>query len=320
MVIYWPHKRGINLNNEVANLFFRTKQKLAQNLPNQTNSNLYIDILDNSCRSTLFQLIVAELEILILDIIELDLTIHHIDLLKHKIVSDLIQRALKSLLLNANNKNFTTLEFNTKTELMTLLSNYELNVEYLLIYLIFGSSYISNHLFIFDKLSTPKEHVSVLLENFIVQIANLVIFSILKSITSLPELTKFIQKSSLCSKAYISIRSLAFFRNSIVFQDLVYFYVQQPKEIYSSRYKVWLISSSGLVSKYIFMNRLNDLSKLSNLQLISILLIEIQDLVIPRLERLLLIISKFVLYIFINLLGNSIIIGIRIIISRIYNN
>ena len=318
MISYWPYKQGIDLNNEVASLFFITKRKLTNNLSNQTSYNLYIDILDDQFKSKLFKIILMELEILILDIIELDLTIQNIEFLKHKILSDLLRKTLNSFLSYIDNDHYILSKFSTDTELVVLLSDYQLNLEYLLIYLIFGSSYISNYIFTFDQLNTPKEHIYILLENFVIQLANLVFFSVLKNIKSLAELTDFVQRNSLCNRSYISIRSLAFFRNSIIFQNLLYSYIQQPKEIYSSRYKVWLISSNGLVSKYIFMSRLKDLSKLSNLQLVFILLIELQDLIIPRLEKLLLVIGKFILYVFISLLGNSIIICVRVIVSKIY--
>ena len=95
-------------------------------------------------------------------------------------------------------------------------------------------------------------------------------------------------------------------------------YIQKPKEIYSSRYKVWLISSQGLVAKYIAITRLDDCTQLSNIQLVFILFLEIQDIIIPKIEKLLLILSKIIIYIFINFLGNSIIFCIRTILSGIY--
>ena len=185
--------------------------------------------------------------------------------------------------------------------------------------MIFGSSSITSKLFVFNQLNTPKEHVSILLENLIIQISNLVVYTILDNLQSLAKITSFIQNYSLCNISYMSIRSLALFRNSLVIQNLVYMYIYKPKEIYNSRYKVWLISSHGLISKYISIARIDDFSKLSNMQLAFILFIEVQDLLIPQLEKLLLILSKVILYVFISFLGNSIIFCTRVVLSAIHN-
>ena len=98
MITYWPHKQGIRLNNEVANLFFHTRQKIADSLLNQTNYKLYIDILDNTFRRRLLSAVLTELEILILDIVELDLSVINIKLLNYKILYDLTQKSLQNFL------------------------------------------------------------------------------------------------------------------------------------------------------------------------------------------------------------------------------
>nr|AOM64600.1 hypothetical protein Riqu_121 [Riquetophycus sp.] len=321
MIMYWPYKQGINLNSEVGNLFFNTRQKFSDSLSNQTNDTLYIDMLDNSSRKKLFSSILTELEILILDIVELDLNINNIKSLNHKILYDLIEKSLHRFL--SQLKQYFNIiircEYNQENYYSTILSEHKLLLENLLIYLIFGSCCINSQIFTFEKQYTPKEHVSILLENLIIQISNLVIFIILDNIKSLSKITSFIKINALCNNTYMSIRSLALFRNNLVIQHFIYIYIYKPKEIYSSRYKVWLISSKGLIAKYISITRLDDFSKLSTIQLILILLIEVQDIIIPKLEKLLLILSKIIIYIFINFLGNSIIFCIRAILAGIHS-
>ena len=318
MIMYWPHKQGINLNSEVANLFFYTRQKLSNDLINKTNYNLYIDILDNTVREQLFSIVLTELEILILDIVELDLSIRNIQLLNRKLLYDLVQKSLQHFLFQLNISSDVSLKYKAENDLDVTLVDHKLLLEYFLVYVVFGSSSMSNTIFVFDVLYTPIEHVSILLENLIIQISNLVVFNILEDMHSLAKINYFIQQNSLCNSSYLSIRSLALFRNNLIIQKFIYLYIQKPKEIYSSRYRIWLISNNGLVCKYISVVRLDDLSKLSNMQLAFILLIEIQDLIIPQLEKLLLLLSKVILYIFINFLGNSIIFCIRTILEFIH--
>lgn len=321
MIKYWPYKQGIALNSEVANLFFSTRHKFSDNLVNQTNNNLYLDILDESVIQKLFDIVLTELEILILDIVELDLSLQHIKMINYKILYDLVQKAQNNFLLSLHNTSYLGMNLEQKVinYFDYLLVDHKLLLEYFLTYTIFGSSAISQRIFPFDKLYTPKEHVAILLENLIVQIGNIIIFTILESIRSLSNITLFIQGNSLCNSSYSSLRSLALFRNTLTIQKFIYFYIQKPKEIYSSRYKTWLISTNGLVCRYISVVRLDDLSKLSNMQLIFILFIEIQDLIIPQIEKSLLVFSKVILYVFISFLGNGIIFCIRTILAGIHS-
>lgn len=319
MIVYWPHDQGISLNSEVANLFFSTRQKFSDNLRNQTNYSLYIDILDKVLTKHLFSIVLTELEILILDIVELDLSLKHINMLNYKILYDLIQRSLNNFLLYLDDSSYIVISCKINNYLDLVLSEHKLLLEYFLTYVIFGSSAISDKVFPFNNLYTPKEYVAILLENLIIQVSNLIIFSILDSMQSLANITAFIRMHSLCNPSYLSIRSLALFRNTLTAQKFIYWYIQKPKEIYSSRYKTWLISTNGLVCKYISVVRLEDLSRLSNIQLVFILFIEIQDLVIPQTEKLLLIFSKIIIYIFVNFLGNSIIFCIRTVLAGIHN-
>nr|YP_009237882.1 Ycf55 [Gracilariopsis lemaneiformis]YP_009294717.1 hypothetical protein Gch_118 [Gracilariopsis chorda]AJO68363.1 hypothetical protein [Gracilariopsis lemaneiformis]AML79961.1 Ycf55 [Gracilariopsis lemaneiformis]AOM66977.1 hypothetical protein Gch_118 [Gracilariopsis chorda] len=321
MVKYWPCKQGMYLNHEVAHLFAYVKQKFNGDLSNRTNDNLYIDILNNSVKYRLFSIILVELEILILDLIELNLSIKTIKRLNYKILYDLIQKIIAHFLVefHFNDYPIILIKGQQYSYLQIILVEYKWLLESLLIYLIFGSMYIDNDAFVFDAQYTPIKHVAILLENLVIQVSNLVIFTILENLKSLSNIAIFLKNNKLCNVTCISIRSLAVFRNSLVCQNWIYLYIIQPKYIYSSRYKVWLISSKGLVTKYIYAYRLDDFIALSRPKLILVTLIELQDLIIPKLEKFLLIFIKLILYIFINVLGNGIVIFIRMIMLGIDN-
>lgn len=320
MIKYWPHQQSIELNNEVASLFSHTKQKFSYHLlQNATNDLLPIDIIDNYNKSKLFYSVLQELEILILDIIELDLDIENIKLLNHKILYDLIQKSLINFI--PNEKQLNKITFNEKISYYRniIFFEHKLLLENILIYLIFGSNHIKTKIFAFENSQTPLKHVSVLLENLIIQISNLVIIKLIEETESLSIMLNFLIEHKICNSSYISIRSIALFRNNLILKNLRYIYINQPKAIYSARYKVWLLGSHGLICKYIYTSRLEDLPKLSRLKLTFILLLELQDIILPQFEKLLLILGKIILYILINILGNSIMFLIRTIISNLNN-
>nr|QCI07336.1 hypothetical protein [Leiomenia cribrosa] len=319
MIKYWPYKQGIDLNNEVANLFFSTRQKFSYALLNKTNNLLCIDILDNYGRSVLFSVILMELEKLILDIIELDLNLKNIKQLNSKILYDLMQKSLDKFSSKFNFIDNINIYIKKNRYLKNILFENKLLLEYMLTYFIFGSYYIENNIFAFDNILTPKEHVAILFENLVIQISNIVMFLILENMSSLINIANFIHKNKLCNYSYLSIRSIALFRNSLFLQNLIDIYINKPKQIYSSRHKVLLLSANGILSKYIYISRYNDFIALSKFQLVFIFLIEVQDLLIPQIERFLLILTKVILYIIINFIGNSAIFCIRVILSS-FNN
>nr|YP_009295559.1 conserved hypothetical plastid protein [Mastocarpus papillatus]AOL58043.1 conserved hypothetical plastid protein [Mastocarpus papillatus] len=318
MISYWPNRQSIELNNEVAHLFFSTRKKFSYNLLNRANNSLYIDLLDNAAKDKLFCIVLLEVEKLILDITEIDLSLKNIKILNYKILYDLIQKSLQNFLSKLDKVKSIVLENQESNYWYATLAEHKLLLEYLLVYLVFGSLYIDSNIFVFDNINTPKQHVSILLENLIIQISDLVIFAIFESINSLSEITFFLKANNLCNTSYTSIRSISCFRNSLILQNFKYLYFSQPKAVYSSRYKVWLISSYGLIPKYISISRLDDLSRLSIIQSLFIYCIEIQDILIPYIEKILLILTKVIIYILINFLGSSIIFCIRALSLGIY--
>nr|YP_009019530.1 hypothetical protein [Gracilaria salicornia]AHH24498.1 hypothetical protein [Gracilaria salicornia]UAD87526.1 hypothetical protein [Gracilaria salicornia] len=321
MVNYWPYKQGIYLNHEVAYLFAYIRQKFHRNLSNNTKDYMYIDILNNSVKYKLFSIVLVELEILVLDLVELNVSFQGIQILKDKIFYDLIQKVLARFLIEftVNNSSVILIQSKKYSYIKVTLLEYQWLLEKLLIYLIFGSMCVDNYIFAFDQKHTPVKHVEILLENVMIQISNLAIFIILENLKSLSSIIEFLKRNKLCNTSYLSIRSLASFRNNLFYQNFLYLYVFQPKYIYNNRYKVWLVGHKGLITKYIYADRLQDFIQLSYLQLIIITLIELQDFIIPKCEKFLLVLVKLLLYIFINILGNGIMFLVRIIILGIDN-
>nr|YP_009511580.1 hypothetical protein [Melanthalia intermedia]AXI97457.1 hypothetical protein [Melanthalia intermedia] len=306
----------MRLNHQVAHLFAKTRFKFRYDLSNQTGQYLYIDILSNSVKHKLFSIVLVELEILILDLIELNLSIQVLRLLNSKILYDLVQKSIAHFLLEFSSSvsPIALLDSKNYYYLQIVLLEHRWLLEILLNYLVFGCVCMDNYVFPFAKIHTPVKHVAIFLENFVIQASNIVIFMILENFQSLPQIIYFLRTNNLSCSSCISMRSLAFFRNSLIYQNLFCFHIGQPKSIYANRYKVWLISSNGLISKYIHLFRLDDLRQLSSAKLALISFVEFQDLIIPKLENSLFLLARLLLYIFVNIIGNGIVFCIRVII------
>nr|YP_009293918.1 hypothetical protein Ahnf_121 [Ahnfeltia plicata]AOM65606.1 hypothetical protein Ahnf_121 [Ahnfeltia plicata]UAT97153.1 hypothetical protein Ahn.pli.UK.pt_075 [Ahnfeltia plicata]UAT97358.1 hypothetical protein Ahn.pli.Chile.pt_075 [Ahnfeltia plicata] len=315
MITYWPSEQSLQLNYKVANLFLQTHKKFSEDLSNSTKENLPIDLVDTTARKKLFASVLSELEILVLDIIELNLNIENLHLLNHKILYDIIEKSLLRFISSLEYPSEFSFNLYKSYYFKLLLFDHRLLLENLLIYLIFGSSGIDIKLFPFEKWKTPLEHVKILLENLVIQISNIIVVSIIDEIKPISKVLDFLIINKLCNSTYISIRSIAVFRNNLIAQSIIILYFYQPKAVYSARYKVWLFSSQGLISRYIYTSRSNDYLKLCKIQLFCILCLELQDLIIPKLESLILVLGRIILYLFVNILGNSLRFLIRTIFS-----
>jgi Protein of unknown function (DUF3685) len=306
MIKYWPNKPGIDLNLEVAHLFKTTYLKLNENLYNQTSSILSIDILSCKIKRELFNIVLVELEILVLDIVELDLTIEEIKTLNKKIILDLLGKSLHDFQLLIQKT--TTYDYKSVLNIASLdkltLTDHRLLLEYLLIYLIFGSSSEQNDIYQFIDSQVPFKHVEILLDNLLIQIADAIFRNIIYGQKSLSSLFIFLRSNRLCNDTYMSIRSIATFKNNIVWQYFINYYFIQPKILYSNRYQVWILSPQGLKAKYIYVYREENLSTLSNLQILVTGMLELQDFISPKIAALFITISKIWIYLFSNALKN----------------
>nr|YP_010851339.1 hypothetical protein Ycf55 [Echinothamnion hookeri]WGH14328.1 hypothetical protein Ycf55 [Echinothamnion hookeri] len=304
---YWPNKPSINLNNAIVNLFIETEKKLMLKTNNKSHQYLYLDILNTITRNELLKSILHQFKELILDIIEINLNNTIIIKLHKKIRTIFIDRVSNDFLLKLkcnyaikNNKKFND-------------SNNNLT-DYLLIYLIFGSSYIENNVFLFETLYTPYNHVKILLENFIIQTGNIIIKQLIYNLNNSPNINKFLKQQNICNKLYTSNRSIILFLNNLKWQDLTQSYIYDIKSFYSERQKVWIISSKGMTTQYIYLSKEKKLQSFNQMKIVFIFWLETKDLLIPKAEKFIVQIAKYCLYCSISLFSNLILILIRIIV------
>nr|QCI05156.1 hypothetical protein [Centroceras clavulatum] len=221
MIQYWPYEQSEDLNNEVASLFELTKKKLYNNLSNNSNEYLYLDVLDNNNKYNLLHITLEELENTLLEIIDFNLTPNELKQLNYQILCNLIQKIRNKFLQQNQKVTNLFIVYNINTIQPIIAFDHNILLGNLIIYLVFGSSYINYKKFIFDNDYTPKSHISILLENFIIQTANIIIKQLFLNIHSLSKLRLFLDKYQLCDTNYISIRSLAYLKNNLLYQEII---------------------------------------------------------------------------------------------------
>ncbi len=301
---YWPNQPSMNLNNAVVELFLATEKKILLKRYNNSNKYLYIDILNILTQNELLQTILYELKELILDIIEINLTAETIITIKNKICIILINRVSTKFLLKIN-KNYLSKDFRIKNN-----NNYLL--DYLLIYLIFGGSYIKDNTFLFENMYTPYNHVKILLENFIIETSNIVVKNLIHNLNHSTNINKVLNEQKICNKLYSSKRSVTLFINNLKLQETIDLYIYDVKALYNERKKIYIINSKNIKLKYIYVSKIDIVKELNQIQILFILWLEIKDLIIPKIEKFIIQIIKYFFYCSINLFSNLILIMIRI--------
>lgn len=297
MINYWPDEQGIDLNLQVAQLFQRTYLKLDFCVYNQTSYNLAIDILNKNYKCLLLKIVLTELETMVLDILELNLTKNDIMILNEKIAINLVLISISRF-----QQQFSCLKSVDYINNISCLLRFEHGflLDDLLHYLIFGNNLLSSNLF--SPSETPIKYIEVLLDNVVIQVANLAFYELINSQSSLKALFDTLTSYNVCNDTYISIRSIAAFRNNLLWQNIISYYIKQPRIIYNNRYQVWFLSPYGMDTRYIYMSRVDDFKLLSYSQLLITSIIEFQDWLIPKILTAFLICSRILLYIFSNLI------------------
>ena len=308
MIKYWPNQQNIHLNNAIVELFFATEKKLVFKNDNKSNQYLYLDILNKKTRTQLLQHVLSEFKKLILDLREINLTPKILYKFSNKIERIFIYKTYEKFA-----KKFDYTKLNYKKNEKFKCENNSL-IEHLLIYLIFGSSQTENSTFIFEPIYTPYNQITILLEHLIIEVSNSITKIIINNLANTTHLNSFLKMSNICNKLYTSNRSIVLFTNNLKWQAFIKFYIYEVKSFYNERQQIWVVGQDGITTKYIYMSRKKGARNFKNIKIIFILWLEIKDLLIPKIEKLIIQILKYFLYCSINLLSNIVIILVKIMI------
>nr|YP_009395503.1 hypothetical protein [Vertebrata isogona]ARW64514.1 hypothetical protein [Vertebrata isogona] len=311
MVKYWPTQQSIYLNNSIVDLFIETEKKFTSVQYNKSKQYLYLDVLSIINQNRLFSYIINDFKKLILDLIELDLSVKEINLMSDKIRAIFIEKISEKFLSRLKYKKIE-LKYNIKSN-----SNHNDLIKHLLIYLIFGSSLIDHKTFIFQPIYTPYNHVKILLENFIIQIGNYIMKNIINNLNNSPNISYFLKSQNICNKVYSSNRSIILFLNNLKWQQFLQYYIYEVKCFYGERQQIWILSSKGIITKYIHISKIEEIKKLNQLKSLFIFWLEIKDLTIPKLEILIIQIGKYFLYSLLSLLSNLFLVIIKTVVFYI---
>lgn len=287
---YWPSSQGPTLNQEVAELLIRTSIKINRKLTNRSQEVLILDVFRTEVKRNLLKIILTELEKILLEIYNSNLNLDDITTLTENILIDLFHRCIKRFC-RLYELDYTKIHQDVY-DLSYLMYDYKMLLQVLIIQLLFGSSETVNKTFNLFNSNVPVKQVEAFLENYLIQLSNIIAHVLVQNFDTVHETNT----SYLCNVKFLSDRKLEKLKNNLIWNTLIKNYVERPRAIYESRYKVWGFYQEGLNCQYIYACRSNELYTLSSIQILVIFLLEVQDFFIPKIKRIILLIGQIIIY------------------------
>ena len=317
MIKYWPVKQSIELNLAVSNLFAQTYEKFSCKLYHESHSYIPINIFSQNTKKQLALVIITELEALLLDIIELNLNIKEVKRISSHMLLNLINIIVKKML--------GKLEINVEYHDINFQFNYNklffqehiYTIYILLAYLVFGSEKINNNTFSMCSNKIPFHHIKALLENAVIQTSGIIGFNLLEAGKLQTNIFFSIYHENILNYVSQPIRQLSNFKNNLISQSFINLYIYYPQNIYRGRYYIWVLSSRRIISQSIRLNQVSSYLKLSNYQLNSIIYLEVQDFLVPRINSTIIFIGKLLVYIFSEVIKKKIDTGLKHIVRKL---
>lgn len=286
----------------IAAIFVRLELNFNNKLKNSTQFPLAIDCLKDSTRLSLFKTVTNTLEYKVVNSLEVQTTCIISSEKAINILEDILLTSFyKFVRLNVHNFNisFSSLDFGLNFSLCDLLVwNHVLN------YFATGnpqSLYKQHALNVSTELL--EEHLLALLDHFIIKLSNIVIDLILNSNEVLLSRDCLY---SVCAPSYLAQRYIINLKNNLLLFKGLEYYIYTPKLIYENKYFLFTLEEGMIFSRNIYSDRQRELAILSKSQLIILLLLEVQDLILPKLKNFIYLLGKSLIYIFSYILGSTI--------------
>ncbi|ASC73639.1 hypothetical protein XM38_046100 [Halomicronema hongdechloris C2206] len=282
--------------------------KLTGPLANTSGVPLEIDILRQEKRQELLYLSLQQLEATLRQLRRAQLSPEQVTQTWLTLLGDLWQDIMTEFL-----GRYTTLEIDQQDQsLVQVLSQERETVQQgMLATLPYGPDLL-RHLLFQDSLtvdgapylaSTPAalDRSQWLLENLVIQLANAVIQPLLNRCPDVEPL-----KQQLYHRRLISSREIERFRNELAWRYRWASFWHEPAAIFESRYPLWGLGPSGLVSRSIYAPRRQELEQLSGLPLVITLLLEARDAIAPRFRAVVAWVGSGLVYILTEVIGRGI--------------
>ncbi|GAB4473539.1 MAG: hypothetical protein OHK0037_34040 [Elainellaceae cyanobacterium] len=291
-----------------AVLFNRVLATLEGNLDNLTDLPLETDILRSDRKRELFGLVLRKLDDLLDDLRVAEVPEQRLSDMQPQLLADLWQA--------------TTVEFFGRYSTLAL-SGQEVEIApYLLADQAIVQADILSKIPLFSDLlahllvqaplvidgvpytaGTPEavRRAGLLLSHTMIQIANAVVQPLLNRFADVEDI-----KQSFYDRRLLSSRGIERFRNDLSWRYRMQRYFAEPKDIFESQYRLFVLRLRGIEQESVYAPRRDELEQLSGLPYAVTLALETRDAIAPRLRSAISVLGSGVIYVLTEVIGRGI--------------
>jgi DNA-binding NarL/FixJ family response regulator len=284
-----------------------TLEKIQLGIENLTNIPLEIDILQSEKRRELFYLVLDRFQKLIEELRLLNVTREELPQKKTLVLQSLLESSLLELFSNY----YTSIELNNE-KIIDIFSQDSVSiqteilakvpmVDNLLGFFIFEDYIAIDNVLYRAESPEAMARAELLLQNLTVQIANSVMQILLNNFSEIE-----IIKQNFYGDRYFSSREMARFRNEISWRYQREKYIEEPKNIFESQYRLFVLNGSGIKTTSIYAPRQNELARLQGLPWFVTIAWELRDSLSPRLRSIVAFLGNGAVYLLTQVLGRAI--------------
>lgn len=297
-----------SLANLQSVIFDAVLSRLQTSLENGTDIPLEIDILQEDKKRELFYLILRKLEDVLAELRYSQVEAEQLQAMRSTILIDLWQATsidffgkYYTLVINGAEVVLVDAIFQDANVVQIDILNKIPGVVVLFDHLLFQSP-----LFIDGTSYSPGNPEAVtraviLLENLLIQLANAVIQPLLNRFARIEAI-----KQKFYDRRLLSNREIERFRNDLSWRYRVDELVREPKDIFESKYSLFVFSGRGIKQTAIYAPRTQELEQLSGIPYFVTLTLETRDAIAPRLRSVVSLVGNSLVYVLTEVIGRGI--------------
>ena len=305
----------------LAILFNSTLAKIQSGVKNLTSIPLEIDLLQAEKKQELLYLVLQKLgkvleELRFLQVSPEDLIERRSLTLRDLWQTTTIDFFVKYYTTSTGITEYTIVDIlvlNAGTIQEQILNKIPFVVE-LFAYLLFDKPLVINNVPYHKNAPEALARAELLLQNLIIGVANGVIQLLLNYFAELETV-----KYSLYDQPFLSSREIAQFRNNLSWRYRQEYYIEQPKAIFESQYRLFVLTGTGIRRIYIYAPRTAELNQLRGIRWAVTIALETRDALAPRLRAVVAFVGSGVVYLLTQVIGRGIGLIFRGIIQGIGN-
>lgn len=290
-----------------STLFAACINKLQFSLNNVSDIPLEIDIFREDRKRELLYLVLQKLSQQLDDLREAKITVNQLIELQPIILNDLWKSTITDFFgkfsrINLGNRSIEIVNvlLQNSAIVQTAILNKIPLVSELLSYLLLQTDLKIDNTSYSAGTSQANSQAEIMLENLLIQVANAVVQPLLNSLADIEQI-----KQDFYDRQLISTREIERFRNDLSWRYRLNTYVNEAREIFESRYELFVFAPRGIATISVYAPRNEELARLTGIPLVVTLLLEIRDAIAPRLQSVLAFLGSGIVFVLTQIIGRG---------------